>query len=257
MKNSNCIPWSLIAILSMVFLILALIGCTSSSTSSSTIPQPSQNETPTPRQPRLISNPASELNFTINDFPVGWQMAEQGESGNGYEITAVKLFTTFVEKLVKSWVRVFPSVRAADVEFSLQRGTLNNFRLESPNVGDDSYMYEGNATDEVLFRVDNVIARVTMFTQYGGSLKDVEKWAEKLESRIHEVRRDGAPTAMAIGLSPEPPIQDSESTAVPESTSAQPSTLIPSATPAPMLTSTPAPALNPFLTALAALPQAM
>ena len=93
-------------------------------------------------------------------------MTEQGESGNGHEITVVKLFTTFVEKLVKSWVRVFPSVDAADAEFDVQRGTLNNFRLESPGVGIVSYMYEGNATDEVLFRVENVIGRVTMFTQY-------------------------------------------------------------------------------------------
>ena len=201
MQNPIRKPRTLCTILSAAFLILALIGCSSLSTSNSTNPQPSNNENPAPEQPRLISNPASELNFTINNFPSGWQMTEQGESGDGYEITAVKLFTAFVEKLVKSWVRVFPSVEAADAEFNLQRGSFSNFRLESPNISDDSYMYEGNATDEVYFRVENVIARVTMFTQYGGSLNNVEDWAEKLESRIQEVRRDGVPTAASLGLS--------------------------------------------------------
>ena len=131
-----------------------------------------------------ITNEASDLNFTINDFPTGWQMTKQGESGNGHEITAVKLFTVVVEDMVVSWVGVFPSVDAAELEFESRRGELSNFRLDDPNIGDNSYIYEGGLKDEVLFRVENVIGQVTMFTQFGGSLGDVEKWAKKLEERI-------------------------------------------------------------------------
>ena len=150
----------------------------------------SRSKSDSPQQ--VIINDPSELNFTIGDFPVGWQMETQKESDGGYQVRAVKLGTIIVipEEIVSSWVGVFPNSDAAKQDFDGRREEHENqFRLEDPGIGDSSYIYQGNATDEVIFRVRNVVAQVSMFTQYGGSLKEVEKWANVLELKIGELQR--------------------------------------------------------------------
>ena len=154
----------------------------SSTQASSSAAQSTQSDS----SQQVIINDSKELNFTVNDFPIGWQMETQKESDGGYQIRAVKLGTVIVlpEEIVSSWVGVFADSDAAHKEYETRRkGHGDRFRLDDLAIGESSYTYEGNATDEVIFRVRNVIAQVTMFTQYGGSLKDVEKWAVQLEKK--------------------------------------------------------------------------
>jgi len=145
---------------------------------------------------QVIINDPKELNFNINDFPVGWQMGTQQESGVGYEVRVLKLGSVIAvpEKIVSSWVGVFPDSDSAKEDYEVRRKRhADRFRLNDPEIGDKSYIYEGNATDEVIFRVNNVVAQVTMFTQYGGSLKDVERWANQLADKIARFQLLGDP----------------------------------------------------------------
>ena len=160
-----------------VSVMLVVIGCTGE-TSVSTAEQISK---------QLIINDPEELIFTIGDFPAGWQIQSKGASEEGYQVDAIKLASgiPLIETIVAAWVRVFPSVEAASNEYDQQRQKkAGTFRLDDPEIGDESFTYEGNLTDEVYFRTRNVLAKVTMFTEYGGSLKNVKQWAEKLEAKI-------------------------------------------------------------------------
>lgn len=188
-----------------------------STQASSSVARSTQSDT----SQQVIINDPKELNFTINDFPVGWQMETQEESGDGYQIRAVKLGTVIVvpEEIVSSWVGVFSDIDTAKLDYETRRqGHANRFRLEDPEIGESSYTYEGNATDEVIFRVGNVIAQVTMFTQYGGSIKNVERWANQLVDKIARLQRlgesVGSPTETELSTKTSTPSPTTAGTAV-------------------------------------------
>ena len=202
-------------------------------------------ESTTPTDPLIINNPL-ELNFDIQDFPVGWQIESKGETAGGYQFRAVKLGSAirFPEKVVVSWARVFPSIEAASKDYRLQLNEKAElFSLDNPGLGDESFIYEGNATNEVYIRIRNLLVRVTMYTQYGGSLKNANQWAERLEAKIDGVKRlgesslAGASTPSAKGIA--------TTMAMPTLTNAVTSTGIPVTTPVPTHTPTPTPTSVP------------
>jgi len=224
-----CVPLFKIIRRSSTVVIAVVVGCTLSTptpvSDPTSVPIDSSRSTATEAQSDfLITNPQTELTFTIDDFPLGWQMESQGEADGGYQVRAIKLGTiiTLPEDVVASWVKVFPSRGAASASYIEQRQQkAQRFRLDDPNIADESFIYEGNATDEVYFRTRNVLARVTMFTQYGGSLSEVTQWAQNLEAKIDEVKRlgDSRPSALPT-LSPTEFVPTS--TMPPPATSARP-----------------------------------
>lgn len=181
-----------------------------------------------PTQQVIINDP-KELNLTINDFPIGWQRNGQTESDGSYEIQVVKIgtFIALPEEKVHSWVGVFPDTSSAKEDYEGRRiGHGDRFRLEELKIGDSSYIYEGNATVEAIFRVRNVIANVKMFTQYGGSLNDVKNWANQLNDKIERIQtlRDSAQItsqAASTTSSNQSPTPSSDSTSERPSTSSQ------------------------------------
>ncbi|MFC1935775.1 hypothetical protein ACFLX9_03335 [Chloroflexota bacterium] len=199
-------------------------GATVTPTSGST-PTPTAISTPLPIA-QVITNEPSELNLSLPDFTMGWQIADKGENEGGYQVRALKLGSViaYPEVVMTSWVRVFPNVDGAAQNYATERlAKADKFVLDNPRVGDESFRYFGNATYEVYFRAANVLARVNMYSTYGGSLEAVTQWAEKLESKINQVKH--------LGAEPKP-------TATPPPTP----TLIPLPTPQPTATPTPDPA---------------
>lgn len=147
-----------------------------------------------PQSEAVILNDPSELVFSIQDFPSGWQVADQGAKDEGYEIRAVKLGSTLgtLEKVVVSWVRVYSDREAATEGYLESKGGfVGQFRLDDPSIGDESFSYEGNATFEVVFRTQNVLAETSMFSAYGGSNGEVKQWAEDLKTKIDREKRLG------------------------------------------------------------------
>ena len=218
-------------------------------TEKSTIPTDTASPAMIQQSQQLIINDPSELNFSILDFPVGWQIESKGESSDGYHFRAIKLGSVIrdPEKVVVSWARVFPSIEAASKDYHQQRKEkAETFPLDNPGIGDESFVYEGNATDEVYFRIRNILVRVTMYTQYGGSLKNAKQWAEKLEAKIDQVKSLGASLPLTLPFPTQSPPEIAPTIATTTSTP----TSVTSARPTP----TPAPTLNPSLTALATLP---
>ena len=120
----------------------------------------------------------------------------------GFQYYAVKLgfVPELPEKIMVSWVRVFPSIEAASKDYhQALKENAETCPLESPGIGDESFVYKGNAAGEVYFRIKNILARVTMYTQYRVSPEDAKQWAEKLEAKIDGVKR--------LRLQPLPPQQ--------------------------------------------------
>lgn len=170
--------------------ITVLSGCASS---KETAP-PGQTQAPTStstvksQTPSLITTSASTLNFTIADFPSGWQINQKGDKDGGYEVRIIKIneiAPAVLDKIVISWVKVFPDTAVASASYEADRKTkAETFHLDNASIGDESYIYSGNATFEVLSRHNNVLVRTQMFNQYGGSLDEVKQWAKKLDSKI-------------------------------------------------------------------------
>jgi len=143
----------------------------------------------------IVISSAADLNFTIQDFPDGWQAAGEGPELDGHQITVIELgplshLTGTLDDLVISWVRVFPSYDEATnayIQFMSEKG--KTYSLDDPKLGDTSFMYRGGSQIEVYFRTKNVLARVTMQELYGGTLESAIEWAKKLEDRIIKVSR--------------------------------------------------------------------
>jgi TolB protein len=190
----------------------------------------------------LITNSPIELNFDLQDFPVGWQIESKGEFQGGYRFRALKLgiVPSLPEGIVVSWIRVFPGIDAARNNYIERRIQMaDRFRLDDPRIAEESFIYEGNTIDEVFFRLRNVLVSVTMYTQYGGSLREVKQWAQKLEAKIDRTKRLGE------SLSTVPSLPGTPSTAA---TPAPAVALTPAVTPSSRVPTTPAVAPIPTVT---------
>jgi hypothetical protein len=140
------------------------------------------------------------LNFTIQELPAGWQVGSKGEKDGGYEFNGAKLgiIPTVPEVLVSSWVKVFPDMQSASMAYVAERQKMaETFRLDDPRIGDESFVFSGNVY-QLVFRKTNVLARISMFGQYGGSLKETKQWAEKLSVKIDRVQRFGETVPFAV-----------------------------------------------------------
>lgn len=246
-------PWILVVLSSLTA--FALAGCSLSTQTPAAGAKgtpsfiSSSGRTQEHQSGYVIVDDASKLNLTIEDFPLGWQIESQGESEGGHQVRFMRLGTIVAlpEKIVASWLRVFPTVEDASNGFVERRRLMaERFRLDDPGISDESFFYEGNATDEVSFTTRNVLAQVTMYTQYGGSLNEVKKWAEALEARIERIK-SLSPASVGRG-----PITPTERTAVvaaatPLSGQLSPITVEPTAVPPrlPVLTITPVPVSTP------------
>ena len=147
---------------------------------------------------RLIDNDASELALAIGDFPLGWQTGSSGPTLNGvYESQFLRIgsIPAYPEVLI-SEIRVLPSVSEAESVFSdTRRNIAERFSIASAGLGDRSFLYAGNAQYELYFVKRNVIARITMFTTYGGSLEDVKSWGAATEDKVDRVKTLALPGA--------------------------------------------------------------
>jgi len=144
----------------------------------------------------VVTDDASALALGITDFPSGWQAESEGRPHEeGYQTRMLKIgnigaFTGRPEEFVVSWARVFPDVLSAREEFvAIRDDNQGKFPLGQPDIGIISFSYTGNAQFEVTFVLANVLARVTTYTQLGGSLRETETWARAMESKIDAAAR--------------------------------------------------------------------
>jgi len=254
-RNRSLIPSLFAASLLLVFL-----GCSSSSTSNSAPAQSRQNESAAPKIPQLISNSADELNFTIKDFPDGWETDSAGsEAIDGeHHFSARKIgrFVALIEGEVKSMVNVAPDFESSKSEIQEERRRITEAvklaqasknsdfpRIVPLEIGDESFIYErevpANKYFEVHFRIDNVWARIEQSEYNGGSRKDSEKWAKSLAERIQKLRRNIALTDKSTKIPLETPGANSSSTTiptnVPSTSSPTPTMTPPPPTPSPSI----------------------
>lgn len=220
--------------------VTALTGCTTAPELVLASPTPTSRSipTPTPEQGPIVVNPPNDLNLSVQDFPLGWQVTGSEFTGDGaHKIVVVKaqasLFSTVVNGLVVSTVWVYSSGLEAQTVLAEQRTEYSQTRvLGDPKIGDGSWMFSDSNGFEVRFRVLNVIAKVQMSSPfYGGSMEETIQWAKRLESKIRSNRR--------LGTTLERPSQTPAS----------------APTPMPIPTPTPTPIPDPVLAMLAAMPK--
>jgi hypothetical protein len=194
MRNVPVTRTSLV-LFGLVALVLGGVLVITTSCGSGSTPKPTptatnqQTATPTPRAAQTLTNKnASDLTLKIADFPQGWQIADEGDKDEGYEVRVVKLNSVspqILDKVVVSWVKVFADTTGTSTAYQEERQSkAGTFRLDNPGIGDESYVYSGNGTFEVLSRHANVLARTSMYNQYGGSLDEVKQWAKKVDSKV-------------------------------------------------------------------------
>jgi|GEM_PF-5439264 len=185
---------------------MALAGCTSAPSLVLVTATPTSAPLPTstPKPAQVIVNPPDELNLSIQDFPVGWQVNSTDFTAEGaHKIIVVKaqagLFSTVVSGLVVSTVWVYPSSLDAQTVLTEQRSEYSQkYAVGDPRIGDGSWMFSDANGFEVRFRALNVVAQVQMSSPiYGGSMEETRRWAKQLEDKIRTKRR--------MGLSPERP----------------------------------------------------
>jgi Tol biopolymer transport system component len=209
--------------------VIALAGCTSTTRLVLATPTATSASPPIPtyKEVQIIVNLSDELNLSIQDFPLGWQVTGSEFTGDGaHKIVVVKaqasLFSTVVSGLVVSTVWVYSSGLEAQTVLAEQRTEYSQTRaLGDPKIGDGSWMFSDSNGFEVRFRVLNVVAQVQMSSSlYGGSMDETVQWAKRLESKVRSNRRMGitlerasqtpvsAPTAMPIPIPTPTPTPD-------------------------------------------------
>ena len=100
---------------------------------------------------------------------------------------------TLSESIIDSWVGVFADIEGAQAAYLEQRHA--KAQLCEPGIGEESFAYVGDHEFEVHYREANVLARVTMYSEYGGSLEDAQEWAERLEAAMDR-KKSFAPAAI-------------------------------------------------------------
>ena len=168
-------------------------------------PSPGRSQTVTERIIDAVITAAADLNFDASDFPADWNIESFGDGDVLLELLATDSDPS--GNAVSVLVERLDSAEAAeqaldDALGALLPGDTGSESSEPIQLGDRGFIAPDGDGWVALFRVDNVIARVT--AESGGpnaiSKAATLNWAERLEARI----TDRAERARAIVSDAEP-----------------------------------------------------
>lgn len=172
-------------------LLLAFTACSGLETSSTSSPSNSTQlgiETTSKSSPAsvsLITKNATDLVFTLKDFPAGWSLNKE-ITEDGY------LSRYFIQKDIMTTilvcrVKVFSTIDEAKNEYTTKLSEIQKkYSTDNPKIGDSAYSYAENGF-RCVFIKGNVIGITDMSSElYGGSLEDVVNWAKQLEKKFTE-----------------------------------------------------------------------
>jgi len=135
-------------------------------------------------QPEAISQSATGLAPTVDDFDSGWQLIESSREGNGAQLYEGGDFSS---KIVVYNVTVYENVNSA--EEALQEDKPTRTSTEEVSIGNGGYLYEEpGGTYVIQFRTSNAVCYTGYNPGSGGIFGDseVKSHAERCEASISE-----------------------------------------------------------------------
>ena len=163
-------------------------GCTSSNDQSSTVtksitksPSASVKTTTTVSN---INQDFSSMALTMNDLPNGWiTSGDPTKNATMYEAKFVYVGGSSGVPLTFT-ISKYPSVDGAKIKFSQMKSEITNVRVDSLNVGDEGFGYQGVAVTQVSFRHGNLIVSLSAMAYPAYKVSDLQPYAKIVDSRI-------------------------------------------------------------------------
>jgi len=135
-------------------------------------------------QPEVISQSATGLAPTVDDFDSGWQLIESNREGNAAQFLDSGDFSS---KIVVYNVTVYEDVTSA--EEGLQENEPTRTSTEEVSIGNGGYLYEEpGGTYVIQFRTSNAVCYTGYNPGSGGLFGDseIKSHAERCEESISE-----------------------------------------------------------------------